>query len=243
MKITLPQYIANPQGGRVMSNTQVYRKFYQDKLDPLLLRENNEIPIQLFKDSNSKFVVYIKVPSESAKNFFYDVVLEFESNESKVINSATIRDYNVRFFSNEPGFIFNFCYSFIQNGLFFDDMESKVGKLAKSQAAIVTNKNNQVGYCKSIYFAYLIMEQRGLWNKELFQAKYSKANLLKMVLHSDIVLTNRQQAVADQKVKASKSHINAKSNKMESSRTVKAVRSSNVTKAAAVSSSKRVKRI
>ena len=243
MKITLPQYISNPQGGRVMSNTQVYRSMYQSKLDPLLLRENNEIPIVLFKDSNSKYVVYIKVPSESTKGFFYDVAIEFTSNDAKEINSSSLKNYNVRFFSNEPGFVFNFCYSFIQNHIFFDDLESKMGKLAKTQAAVVTNKNNQVGYAKSIYFAYLIIEQRGLWNKDLYQTKYSQSNLIKMVKHSDVVLANRQQLAANQKLKASKSTNKVQSDKIRDNRTISSSRASSVRKTSTVSSAKKVKRI
>lgn len=202
MKLTFPEYIANPMQNRVMSNREMYYKMYSDKLDKLIVRENNQIPFYLFKDNDKRYIALIKVPSESVKRFFYDVVIEFTSNDPKAISSSSIRNYDVRFYSNDPAFVFNFCYSFMQNDLFFTDLESKMSKMARTQKAVITNAKNEVGYCKSIFFAYLIMEMRDLFEKDSFSAqgrKYDKHILLSMVDHSNTKLANRKQTEEDQK--------------------------------------------
>ena len=201
MHITFPQYIKNPMQNRVLSNRQMYDKMYKEKLNQLLLRENGQVRYFLFKDNESRYIVYIKVPSEKCKGFYYDVCIEFLAKDSRVIGSESIRDYFVRFYSNDPSFVFTYAYSFIQNDLFFEDLETKMSKQARTQKATITNKKNEVGYVKSIYFAYLIMELKGLFSKKKFDyeaRKYSKTMLLQMVEHSSVKFANRQQVEKDQ---------------------------------------------
>ena len=186
---------------RVVSNRQMYDKMYKEKLNQLLLRENGQVRYFLFKDNENRYIVYIKVPSEKCKGFYYDVCIEFLAKDSRVIGSESIRDYFVRFYSNDPSFVFTYAYSFIQNGLFFEDLEMKMSKQARTQKATITNKKNEVGYVKSIYFAYLIMELKGLFSKKKFDyeaRKYSKSMLLQMVEHSNVKFANRQQVEKDQ---------------------------------------------
>ena len=201
MHITFPEYIKNPMQNRVMSNRQMYDRMYREKLNQLLLRENGQVRYFLFKDNESRYIVYIKVPSEKVKGFYYDVCLEFFAKSDKAIGSESIRDYFVRFYSNDPSFVFTYAYSFIQNKLFFEDLETKMSKQARTQKALITNRKNEVGYVKSFYFAYLIMELKGLFSKKKFDyeaRKYNKSMLLQMVEHSSVKFANRQQVEKDQ---------------------------------------------
>ena len=202
MKKTFDQYINNPMGNSVMSNRYMYDQMYRKKLDQLLLRDNNDVKFYLFKDSDSRYLALVLVPSEKVKNFYYDVVIEFFTSDSDATKSPNLNGYNVRFYSNDPAFVYNFAYSFIQNDLFVKDLESKMGKIARTTAATATNKKNDVGYVKSIYFAYLIMKYKGLFLKQMYTTygkQYSKAMLLQMVQHTDKKFTSRQQAEADQR--------------------------------------------
>ena len=182
------------------SNAKMYREMYVKKLDSLLVRENNNIQIFLFIDKNQdRYIIYLKIPSESQKKFYYDVVIEFFGGDK---NKATLDDYNVRFYSNEPRFCFVFCYAYSQHDLFFKDLTSKMSKEALTKSAVNTNPNNQIGYCKSIYFAYLIMQQRGLFDKakwQEFAKEYHRNNLLDLVEHASVKQINRQQAEKDAK--------------------------------------------
>lgn len=226
-----------------MTNRDMYYKMYSSKLDTLLVRENNEIPFYLFKDDDKRYIALIKVPSESVKHFFYDVAIEFYTDDGKVASENNLKNYNVRFYSNDPAFVFNFCYSFIKNDLFFTDLESKMSKMARTQKAVVTNAKNEVGYCKSIFFAYLIMESRGLFNKEAFSAqgrKYDKHILLSMVEHTNTKFSNRKQQEQDQR-KATKEFEKAK--KIDNHQVQRSSNTTNVTHTKTVGSVGKVKRI
>lgn len=182
------------------SNAKMYREMYSKKLDVILVRENNNIQIFLFIDkSKDRYIIYMKIPSETQKQFYYDVVIEFSDGDK---NKASLDDYNVRFYSNEPRFCFVFCYAYLQHDLFFKDLATKMSKQALTKSAVNTNPSNQIGYCKSIYFAYLIMQQRGLFDKAKwreFAKEYRKDDLLSLVEHASVKYTNRMQAERDAK--------------------------------------------
>ena len=221
MKITYPQYIENPMQNRVMTNRNMYRQHYTSILEKLIVREHGEIPFFLFKDNPGRYIALIRVPSESVKSFFYDVAIEFTSDSDAIIGSNTLKDYNVRFYANDPAFMYTFCYSFIQNDLFFKDLESKMSKMAKEQSASITNAKNEVGYCKSLYFAYLIMEYRHLFNKSEWGGakKYDKHILLGMVEHTKSKHLTRQQMEVDQRQQAKKYDKAKPANPLEAKRT------------------------
>lgn len=200
-KITFHQYIENPMQNRVMTNRSMYKQHYSSILEKLIVREHGEIPFFLFKDTPGRYIILVRVPSESVKHFFYDVVIEFTSDSAAIIGSNTLKDYTVRFYANDPAFMYTFCYSFIQNNLFFTDLESKMSKTAREQKAVITNAKNEVGYCKSLYFAYLIMEYKHLFDKGEWGGarKYDKNVLLSMVEHTKSKHISRQQMEAEQK--------------------------------------------
>lgn len=222
------------------ANSQMYREMYTKKLNALLVRENNKITYYLFIDkSKDRYIIYMKVPSESQKEFYYDVVVEFSQGDK---NKASLDDYNVRFYSNEPRFCFVFCYSFVQHDLFFEDLKSKMSKMALEKSASNTNPNNLVGYCKSLYFAYLIMQNRNLFSKEVWNInakQYNKSTLLEMVEHASVKYTNRQQAERDTKQDTAKytrlKSANNSSITTTISKTVKSVAKSIKSKTVAIS--------
>ena len=224
------------------ANSQMYREMYTKKLNALLVRENNKITYYLFIDkSKDRYIIYMKVPSESQKEFYYDVVVEFSQGDK---NKASLDDYNVRFYSNEPRFCFVFCYSFVQHDLFFEDLKSKMSKMALEKSASNTNPNNLVGYCKSLYFAYLIMLNRNLFSKEVWNInakQYNKSTLLEMVEHASVKYTNRQQAERDTKQDTAKyTRLKSANNSPNSitgtiSKTVKSVTKSIKSKTVAIS--------
>ena len=202
MKLTFKQYIKNPMGNSVMSNRQMYEALYKDKLGKILLRENNQINFFLFKDSDARYLIHMKVPSEKVKHFTYDVVVEFLAPDKTTIQSGRLDDFYVKFFSNDPSFVYTYAYSFIKNDLFIEDLESKMDKRARKDPATNRNKKNEIGYVKSIYFCYLIMQMRNLFNKDVFEnsaRKYQKNILLQMVDHSSTNMIKRKQAEHDQK--------------------------------------------
>lgn len=193
--MTFDQYIQNPMGVKnaVISNREMYRTMYTEKLNKILVRESGKVVYYLYK-SNKKYYAYLKIPSEVVPNFYYDVIIEFsEPKDGVKITDRTLRNYEARFYSNDPSFVFTFAHAFIKNGMFLDSFKDKMSKEAVKQNADEKNPTNQIGYVKSLYFAYLIMNQRGLFNKILYVERYVERNLKSMVMDASEKITRRQQ--------------------------------------------------
>lgn len=191
LDIKFNDYIQNPMSreNAVFSNRYMYRDLYMQKIDAILVRENGKINYHLYytKDK-SKYYIHIKVPSEKIEKFYYDTVIEFYTKNDKASTSNTLTDYFVKFYSNDPSFVFTFAHSFIHNKLFVDDLVPKMSKEAVKKVAKEKNPSNQVGYVKSIYFAYLLCKQFGLFNKIKFTSEgnlYDKKRFLDTITHAD----------------------------------------------------------
>lgn len=196
--MTYHDYIQNPMGikNAVISNREMYRKMYTDKWDAIKLRENGIIKSFLMK-SKTDYYVYIQIPSEVVPEFYYDVVIRFFPGETKTSTvERTLEHYSVQFYSNDPSFVFTFAHAFSKNDMFITDLSPKMSKLALKQKAEERNPNDQVGYVKSLYFAYLFIKSKGLMNKDIYSTglNYDKNYLLSSVEDADIKIDKRQKA-------------------------------------------------
>lgn len=201
MDMTIEQYIANPMGknNAVMSalTRETLRKTYMKKFDNLLLRENGVIEYHLYKDEkNNTYWAHIKVPSETVKKFYYDVVLKFSATEKVEEAGNNLFKYNVRFYSNDPAFVYTYAYVFRKNDLFIKELSSKMSKEALKKEAKEKNPTGDVGYVKTIYFAYLVMQNRGLNKKIKFDAEAKPLDpkiLLNNIEDADSKIFRRQE--------------------------------------------------
>ena len=202
MEITFNDYIQNPMGkdNAVISNRSMYARMYQTKLDKILVREAGKIDIKAFK-SKSKYICYIKIPSEIVPKFYYDTVIEFNPPEGISLDGS-LKNYNVKFYSNDPSFVYTFAHAFIENDIFIKWLTDKMSKEAVKKVAVQKNPQNQVGYVKSLYFAYLIMNKRGYFSKTRYTDPYTQESLKKEIEDADKKLQEREDAgkkLADEK--------------------------------------------
>ena len=156
-EMTFDKYIDNPSGGSVFTNRNMYKTMYKDKFDKILLREQGAIKYALYidKDNIDSHYVHLKIPSEVISNFYYDVVIQLYTNNNSIKNEASLRRYSVKFYSNDPAFVYTFAHSFNKNGLFISDLESKMSRQALRHKATVKNPKDDIWYVKSLFFAYL----------------------------------------------------------------------------------------
>ena len=194
MEMTFYDYIQNPMGreNAVISNRVMYRNLYQDKLDKILVREAGKIDIKAYH-VGKRYICYLKIPSEVVDKFYYDVLIEFRPPKG-ILPEADLSKYLVRFYSNDPSFVYTFTHAFVKNDLFFKDFENKMSKKAIRERGKEKNPADQVGYVKSLYFAYLIMSKRGYFSKTKYVDKYSKASLDREIEHADKKIKDRQEA-------------------------------------------------
>jgi len=193
-------YISNPMGRKnaVMSNREMYRNMYAEKLDKILIRENGKIDYTLYTDKD-RYLIHFKIPSEVVPNFYYDTVVEFVPNGPKSM-ATTIKDYDVKFYSNDPSFVYTFAHAFIKNDIFIRDLLPRMSKEAVRKVATEKNPSNEVGYVKSIYFAYILMVRNSLFDKLKFKAfgqKYNRKRLLENITHAEEKIESRKKAEAD----------------------------------------------
>lgn len=198
MKMSFDQYIANPMGikNAVFSNREIYRNLYTEKLDKILVREVGKIKYKLYRNDD-EFLVYLKIPSEPIEKFYYDVVIQFYTDDIAIKSSRSLKDYYVKFYSNDPSFVYTFAHAMLTNDMFIRDLVPRMSKQAVKKVATEKNPKNEIGYVKSIYFAYLIMRNYSLFEKvnyETYGEKYNKKRLLEEIVHADIKIEARQLA-------------------------------------------------
>lgn len=201
MEMTFEQYISNPMGknNAVLNSSarELMRRNYSAKFDNILLREHGKIEYYLYKDEKrNTYWAHIKVPSEVCKNFYYDVVLKFYAGSNVESGGNDLFKYNVNFYSNDPAFVYTYAHVFLKNNLFVKELSSKMSKEALRKQAKEKNPGNNIGYVKSLYFAYLIMKNKGL-NKTLKFDGESKTldpkYLLSQIEDADEKIRKRQE--------------------------------------------------
>ena len=221
MEMTYQQYIDNPMGKRnaVFSQRDMYKALYTEKFDKLFLREAGKIDYSLYTDKlRDRYVIHLKIPSETVKNFYYDAVILFYTNDVLRRTSPSLQDYNVKFFSNDPAFVFTYLRVFLKNDLLVEDLKPKCSKLALKQDPVQTNPYQVPGYSKILYFAYLFMKNKNLFSKSFYNSygnKYNAKELLKVVEHADDKIAKRQELGAEARSRAKDQVVKASDTKRE----------------------------
>ena len=199
MEITLHDYILNPMGksNAILSAAirESQRNNYLVKFNQVLVRENGNIEYHCYKDEKTNhYWFHAKVPSEHVKKFYYDVVFKFYTNAEGGTKNDLFQ-WNVQFYSNDPAFVYTYVYAFNQRGIFINELKSKMSRIALTTPSKEKNPSEMVGYCKIIYFAYLIMQNRNLNKINMFNAQSTQLDpklFLKSIENADKKVEDRQ---------------------------------------------------
>lgn len=200
--MSFDKYIDNPSGkATVVTNRKAIKEMYKSKFDKILLRESGRINYTIYrsKDKNDSYYIHIKVPSEVIEEFYYDVVIQLYTTENKKKLNANLREYAVKFYSNDPAFVYTFAHSFAANNLFIKDLQQKMSTTALKKPALIKNPKDDVWYVKSLFFAYLTMEKYNLFSRSMLDRNsisYSKRTLLSKITHASEKVEARQNAQA-----------------------------------------------
>ena len=166
-EISFDKYIDNPSGTgtSVVTNRGMYKQLYTTKFNAVLVREQGKIVYNVYKveDAEDSYIIHMKIPSEVVPKFYYDVVIRLFTTDNGKKAAASLRMYSVQFYSNDPAFVYTFAHAFSKNNIFINDLSSKMSKTALDNVASVKNPRDDIGYVKSLYFAYLAMEKYNLF--------------------------------------------------------------------------------
>jgi len=191
--MTIDEYINDPSKSKQENLTM--HDFYLGKLNAIIEREKKLPTVAIYYEKDDLWF-HVKVPDEQMTGFYYDVVLTFHPDSKLQVNAEDIFGYKVHFFSNDPGFIFKFCYEFNQNKLLVDPLKSRFNSKALNLPANQTNPEHEIRYPKTIYFAYLTLEKLNLFRKPTIKAyRVQKLNRLFFVasIPNDTYIYNRRQ--------------------------------------------------
>ena len=193
LKYTFNDYINNPSGKGSAINIGVNRDTYEKELISLESR-NTKTKYNVYKQSKrnglSMYYIHFLIPS-STKEFTNDVVIEFNPNADDTNSIKTIRAYNVRFFSNDSNFVYTYAYTFKSHGVLINELEKLLPFRSIMQKPTMRNPDNAMGYNKSIYFAYLVMERDNLFNKENLNRIAKNAGISK--INSEILPFDKKE--------------------------------------------------
>lgn len=183
--MTLLEYINDPKLAN-QTNRELMQS-YTNKLNDIIIRENKMPEVAIYTKGD-EYWFYFYIPDAKLKNVKYDVVLQFIPKNEKQITNKTISEYEVKFFSNDPGFIYYYCWCFNKENMLIDSLKFKLNELALKQEPVHTNPDHNLRMCKSFYFAYLVMHKLNLFNKEniamMHPAKYNQM-IINGKIHTD----------------------------------------------------------
>jgi hypothetical protein len=166
-KYTFDEYINNPSGSRshMVGEKEIAKSVYNDKYNKMILMCGGQINYVMWKSEPKRYVIYIQMPSETTPKLYYDVMVEFTGEDNLDYTMPKLDNYKVRFFSNDPNFTFTFAHAFYKKGMIIPELVKKISPKALKEPPTKTNPNILAGYVKSIYFAYIFMRNKGLFNK------------------------------------------------------------------------------
>ena len=151
---TLSEFIREPFGrsddrGKIAKYMSSYR------------RDKNKIKLNAHTRIEGAYYFHVKIPSESKKehNVFYDVVIKFFTNNKDAEKSSHIRNYYIQFFSNSPGFIYNYAVLYKNHGFLIENLYRKMDPLYFDKLPEKTNPNLDLSYDKSIYYACMFLSE------------------------------------------------------------------------------------
>ena len=212
MKMTYDQFIDNPLGKNsavlTIAARQSIIESYSKKWDVILLRENGVINHRFYKDDkHNAYYAHFKIPSETVKKFYYDVVIKFTADARVGEGGRDLFKYSVQFYSNDPSFVYTYAYVFNKNDMFIKELSNRIGRDALRHPPKVTNPHQNTGYVKTLVFAYLFMKSKKFNERARFEtsaATYTREHLSGNIEDADIKIKNRQEKNPEREVEERK---------------------------------------
>ena len=118
---TLREFIESPFGNPDNQKRLQYEDRYQK------YKRNNKIRVEATLEIDKNYFIHLKVPSESQKGttVYYDVVVQFFTTNSDVEKELNLRNYYVQFFSNSPGFVYQYATLYRIEGYLIETLTDK----------------------------------------------------------------------------------------------------------------------
>lgn len=143
---TLKEFLESPFGtGKNLERDVKYNLRYET------FKSRQKIRIEGYTSVTDDYYIHLVVPSESDENRLYDVVIRFFSPIKSSLTSLS--KYYIQFFSNSPGFMYQYAVLYRLNGFLIEDLYNKMDPDFISKLPEKSNPNLKMSYDSTIYFA------------------------------------------------------------------------------------------
>ena len=113
---------------------------------------HENIAFEIFYDEKREVYLYhFQIePSDDKIDIFYDILIEFSTKDPIIARDGTLQNYDVRFFSNSPGFAFPYAYVFNKKKLLISSLKDKYEGYLDDEP-IKSNPKLALGYDYTLY--------------------------------------------------------------------------------------------
>lgn len=145
--------------------------------------EPNVTTVDAVKEKDNYFIL-VKIPSESNTEYksdkiFYDVIIELSPPNKSYLNNESVRDYDVRVYSNCPSFTYTFTYVYYKKDALIKMPKGAYTRKALSKAPKVRNPLLLFGIEKTLWFAICYIDKNKLFKRSNLEALVKDDSKLK----------------------------------------------------------------
>ena len=159
--------------------------------------EPNITTIDAIKEKDNYFIL-VKVPSESNTEYksdkiFYDVIIELLPPNNSYLNNESVRDYDVRVYSNCPSFTYTFTYVYYKKDALIKMPKGAYTRKALSKAPKVRNPLLLFGIEKTLWFAICYIDKNKLFKRSNLEALVKDDSKLKDLIKEHKIIGQDQK--------------------------------------------------
>ena len=159
--------------------------------------EPNVTTVDAVKEKDNYFIL-VKIPSESNTEYksdkiFYDVIIELLPPNNSYLNNESVRDYDVRVYSNCPSFTYTFTYVYYKKDALIKMPKGAYTRKALSKAPKVRNPLLLFGIEKTLWFAICYIDKNKLFKRSNLEALIKDDSKLKDLIKEHKIIGQDQK--------------------------------------------------
>lgn len=166
--MNIKEYLENPmgKGSSAIPNRQLIISDLTTRFNNLV--RDKDIKMSVYRVSNKEYLFHLIIPSETDRGNYYDVVVEFYTEDKDIAKQRSIRNYDIRLFNNAPSFVYTYANAYNDQDMLVHILKGKFQKEIFKKQPVMRNPYKVVSYEKYLFFAIrYILDDSRLMNKDI----------------------------------------------------------------------------
>ena len=171
--MNIKDFMKNPAGkGAVIPGRDMIIDRFNYRYGLLIKKKPFDVTIYKVKDD---VLYHVIVTTEAEERWnTYDVVLKFVPTDMVAKNDTTVKNYELKVFSNCPSFTYTYAYVAKLNNMMVSELENKYDKKVLSYPPVSRNPSLTMSYEKSVYYACKFLLESNMLSKKYIDSHTSK---------------------------------------------------------------------